>query len=48
MFIEVKHKSLDVYNASRDLVKEIYKISLRLPAEEKFNVVQQIRRAALS
>jgi four helix bundle protein len=48
MFIELKHKSLDVYKASRDLVKEIYKISLQLPAEEKFNMVQQIRRAALS
>jgi len=48
MFIELKHKSLDVYKASRDLVKEIYKISLLLPAEEKFNMVQQIRRAALS
>jgi four helix bundle protein len=32
----------------RDLVKEVYMVSLRLPAEEKFNMVQQIRRAALS
>jgi len=48
MFIQLKHKTLDVYNAIRDLVKETYKVSLLLPAEEKFNMVQQIRRAALS
>lgn len=35
MFIQLKHKSLDVYQAIRNLVNEIYKISLRLPNEEK-------------
>jgi four helix bundle protein len=30
------------------LTKEIYKISNLLPAEERFNMVQQIRRAGLS
>jgi four helix bundle protein len=48
MFIQLKHKSLDVYSAVRDLTKEIYKISMLLPSEEKFNMVQQVRRAALS
>lgn len=48
MFIPLKHKSLLVYQAVRDLVKEIYKVSMLLPNEEKFNMVQQIRRAALS
>lgn len=48
MFIQLKHKSLDVYQVIRELVKETYKISLQLPSEEKFNMVQQIRRAALS
>jgi S23 ribosomal protein. len=48
MFITLKHKSLHVYQAVRDLAKEIYKISMLLPAEEKFNMVPQIRRAALS
>lgn len=48
MFIQLKHKSLDVYQVIRNLVNEIYQISLRLPNEEKFNMVQQIRRAALS
>ena len=48
MFIQLRHKSLDVYQTSRELVKEIYSVSLLLPNEEKFNMTQQIRRAALS
>ena len=48
MFLNLKHKSLHVYTAVRELTKEVYKISMLLPAEEKFNMVQQIRRAALS
>lgn len=48
MFIQLKHKSLDIYQVIRDLVTEVYKVSLRLPSEEKFNMVQQLRRAALS
>jgi four helix bundle protein len=48
MFIQLNHKSLKVYIAVRELVKEIYKISKLLPTYEKFNMVQQVRRAALS
>ena len=48
MFIQLKHKSLDVYAASRELAKEVYRVSNFLPAEEKFNMVPQMRRAALS
>ena len=48
MFIQLKHKSLNVYSSVRELAKEIYRISMLLPVEEKFNMVQQIRRAALS
>jgi four helix bundle protein len=48
MFIQLKHKSLDVYLTVRELTKEVYKGSMLLPAEEKFNMVQQVRRAALS
>ena len=48
MFIQLKHKSLDVYSAVRELATEVYKVSLMLPSEERFNLVQQIRRAALS
>ncbi len=48
MFLNLKHKQLDVYILIRELVKETYSVSLKLPADEKFNMVQQIRRAALS
>jgi len=48
MFIQLKHKSLDVYEVIRELIKETYMLSLKLPADEKFNMVQQIRRAAIS
>jgi four helix bundle protein len=48
MFLHLKHESLKIYQAVRELTNEIYKISIQLPAEERFNMVQQIRRAALS
>lgn len=48
MFLQLKHKSLEVYSATRELVKEIYSLSKQLPPEEKFNMIPQIRRAALS
>lgn len=48
MFINLKHKSLDVYETARILIKEAYTVSLKLPAEERFNMMQQLRRAALS
>lgn len=48
MFLQLKHESLKVYQAVRELTKEIYRISMQFPVEERFNMVQQIRRAALS
>lgn len=48
MFIKLNHQALDVYKAVRELVKEIYFISIKLPGEEKFNMIQQMRRAGLS
>ena len=45
MFIQLNHKNLDIYKTVRELVKETYRISLLLPAEERFNMMQQIRRA---
>ena len=47
MFLNPGHKNLHVYTIFRQLMKVCYKITLRFP-EEKFNLVQQIRRAALS
>ena len=48
MFIQLKHKTLNVYSSVKELVNEVYKLSILLPPEEKFNMVQQIRRAVLS
>jgi four helix bundle protein len=48
MLIKLNHQSLDVYAAVRELTKEIYRISMKLPPEEKFNMVPQMRRAGLS
>jgi len=48
MFLQLNHKSLKVYEAVRELTKEIYKSTNRLPTEEKFNMIQQARRAVLS
>ncbi len=48
MFLQLKHKELEVYKTARELVKEVYKTSLLLPKEEAFNMTSQIRRASLS
>lgn len=48
MFLDLKHKNLDVYQVAREFVKVIYALSLKLPSDEKFNMASQIRRAALS
>ena len=46
--MQLNHKKLDVYQSIRELTKEVYILSSILPSEEKFNMVQQIRRAVLS
>lgn len=48
MFLKLNHQKLDVYQASRRFVLECYKLSNKLPTEEKFGMISQIRRAALS
>ena len=48
MFLNLNHKSLTIYARIRELTKEVYKVSNQLPPEERFNMVQQVRRAALS
>ena len=47
MFLELKHTQLDVYQVSKKFLIECYKLTKALPSEEKFNLVSQIRRAAL-
>ena len=42
------HKNLEVYNLGLDLVEEVYKLTKKLPEEEKYGLIGQIRRAAVS
>ena len=48
MFLQLAHTKLNVFQFSQELVIECYKITRQFPADEKFALVQQIRRAALS
>jgi four helix bundle protein len=48
MLLNLKHKQLAVYKEIRSLIKDTYSITKLLPDEERFNMVSQIRRAALS
>jgi four helix bundle protein len=48
MFLTLNHQKLEVYKISRTFVKECYKITNFLPTGERYNLVSQIRRAALS
>ena len=42
------HKDLTVYKTSIDLVIDIYRLSREFPGDEKFGLIGQIRRAAVS
>ena len=48
MFLELEHTKLDVFKATREFVLACYKLTISLPVEEKFGMISQIRRAALS
>ena len=48
MFLQLAHTRLDVFEASKLFLLECYRMTKTFPAEEKFALVQQIRRAALS
>ena len=42
------HKNLEAWKLSFEFVKEIYKVTALFPSEEKFGLVSQLRRAAVS
>ena len=42
------HYDLNVWNDSIDLVKEIYKITIKFPREEIYGLTSQIKRAVIS
>lgn len=48
MFLQLAHTKLDIFKASKSFVLECYKVTKGFPNEEKYAMVQQIRRAALS
>ncbi len=41
-------EDLHVYQLAREFRKDMYRLAKRLPPEEKFGLVSQVRRAALS
>ncbi len=42
------HKDLEVWQKSIDLVTNIYKLTANFPIEEKYGLVSQLRRSAVS
>ena len=46
--VQHNFRNLTVWQRSRLLVKDIYEISQKFPSEEKFGIVSQLRRAAIS
>ena len=48
MFLNLSHHKLDVYQFSENITLECYRVTRLFPADEKYSMVQQIRRAATS
>ncbi|TMI64627.1 MAG: four helix bundle protein [Bacteroidetes bacterium] len=48
MFLELSHTKLDVFVVSREFVLSCYRETKSFPSDEKFGIISQIRRAALS
>ncbi|MBS1600844.1 MAG: four helix bundle protein [Bacteroidetes bacterium] len=48
MFLELAHTKKEFFQQSRKLALECYRVTKEFPSDEKFAMVQQIRRAALS
>lgn len=44
----MNHKDLDVWKKSMDLVVEVYDWTTLFPDEEKYGLISQMRRAAVS
>ncbi|RNI39134.1 four helix bundle protein [Hanamia caeni] len=48
MFLQLAHTKLNVYQFSQELALECYRVTKKFPADERFAMTQQIRRAAIS
>ncbi len=46
--MEKPHKKLDVWKLSMEFAVRMYEVTKRFPREERFNLTDQIRRAAVS
>lgn len=46
--MEKPHKKLKAWQLAMDIVIDIYKITARFPADEKFGLVSQMRRSGVS
>ncbi len=46
--LKLSHKELDVWNQSMILIKKVYVFTKTLPSDEKFNLISQMRRSAIS
>ncbi len=44
----MNHKDLEVWKRSMDLVVEVYELTKKLPSEEKYGLISQIRRSSIS
>lgn len=42
------HRRLDVYHAAQALARQVYGVAARLPADERFHLGAQMRRASIS
>jgi len=48
MFLKLAHTKTPVFQESKKFILECYRISKDFPNDEKFTIVHQMRRAALS
>jgi four helix bundle protein len=48
MFLELPHTKLDVFQGAKEFVLACYKQTKSFPREERYAMISQVRRAALS
>jgi four helix bundle protein len=48
MFLQLAHTKTDVFQQSQNIALECYRVTKTFPSDEKFAMVQQIRRGTLS
>ena len=48
IMLSLGHKKMKAYQLALSLVKEVYKLTSNFPVDERFGLVSQLRRAAVS